>query len=57
MQLKAAEVSCKSISPYWEKTGRTSFAFKLKKKKKRSVFTVNIYFFTTQTTLMKNIAF
>lgn len=34
MKLKAAEVSCKNISPYWEKPGKTSFAFKLKKNKK-----------------------
>lgn len=26
-KLKAAEVSCKNISPYWEKPGKTSFAF------------------------------
>lgn len=61
MQLKAAEISCKNIIPYRKRPGKSSFAFQFKKKMKNkevvSIFTVNIYFITTQTTQMSNIAF
>jgi len=43
----AVAVSCKNISPYGERLGKTTLSFKWKKRRKTptsSIFTVYIYF-------------